>query len=41
VNREFLRVMVVTGLRVLAKAADKVFAKAAEYERRNRSDEKT
>jgi len=38
VNREFLRVMVVTGLRVLAKAADKVFDKAAEYERRNRNE---
>jgi hypothetical protein len=41
VNRELIRVLVVTALRVLAKAADKIFAKAAEYERRNRNDEKT
>ena len=40
-TREFIRVLVVMGLQLLTTFVEGAFEKAAEYERRNRNDEKT
>lgn len=38
-SREFIRVLIVMGLQLLAAFAEGAFEKAAEYERRNRSND--
>ena len=37
-NRDLFRVIVVTGLQLLAKAVEKMFDRVFDWERRNRDD---